>query len=124
MEEIVKKAIETELIRKPSMGFTDKVMNEIFELKSSIETKPLISSAVWFVVGSLLVALTVMVYLLNPQSTGTAEITILAKISSFFSAIHLPTLDMSLNINLYVVGGAFLALMLLTLFDLVLFRKK
>jgi hypothetical protein len=124
MEEIVKKAIENELLKKPSQGFTDKVMNEIFELKSSFETKPLISSGVWFVIGSLILALMVLVFLLNPQSTDKYQIPVLNKIESFLSSVHLPSFDCTLNINLYVIVGAFLALMLLTIFDVVLFKKK
>jgi hypothetical protein len=124
MEELIKKVVTNELIQKPSAGFADKVMNDIFELKISTPSKPLIPSWAWYTIGSIIIAFIVFVFTTNPQPAGKYEINGLQKIDSFFSSLHFPSIDFSLNINLYVVVGISVALMLLTIFDLVLFRKK
>jgi len=100
MEEIVKRAIE-----------------------NSFESKPLISLRIWIGVGLLLILLTVWTFV-NPQSSDKSDVGAFKWIGDLFSSIKLPSLDFPLDINVYVIAAASLAFVLLTLFDLVLFRKK
>jgi hypothetical protein len=124
MEEMIKKAIENELLRKPSLDFTDKVMGEIFDLPVTSTQKPLIPTFMWVFIGVALSALIAVVYTTNPPSTGKMEFQVIQQIGAFFSSIQLPVFEAQLNISVYVILGACAALLLLTLFDLVLFRKK
>jgi len=124
MEEMIKKAIENELVRKPSLDFTDKVMGEIFDLPVTSTQKPLIPTFMWVCIGVTLSALIAVVYTTNPPSSGKMEFQVFQQISAFFSSIQMPSFENQLNVSSYVIIGACAALLLLTLFDLVLFRKK
>jgi hypothetical protein len=124
MDDRIKKIVENELIKKPGPGFTDKVMNEIFELKVPVKVKPLISKGVWYVIGSIMLLFTVLIFISNPQSTGKYDITWMQNIESFFTNLHFPSIDIASSINFYVVIGACLALLLLTVFDHFLFRRN
>lgn len=124
MEEMIKKSIQKEMIKDPSSDFTDKVMNEIFELKASTVSKPLISKGIWSLIGFSLMTLSLFAFFAKPQSTSNFEFAGLLKIKSFFSSVHFPNVDLSLHVNLYVVSGACIAIVLLTIVDVVLFRRK
>lgn len=124
MDEMIKKAIENELVRKPSLDFTDKVMVEIFDLPVASTQKPLIPTFMWLCIGVALSVIIAVVYTTNPTSSGKIEFQVIQQIGAFFSSIQLPVFEAQLNISVYVILGACVALLLLTLFDLVLFRKK
>lgn len=124
MDELLKKVVKDELIRKPSKAFTDNVMNEIFELKVQKQEKPLIAKWVWYVLGTLVVLITVFGALNSPQPEGKYSVDIAHKMNSFISSIHIPTVNLSSNINLYVIAGGSLAMLLLVVADVVLFRKR
>ena len=124
MDKLLKRAIENGLVRKPSQGFTDKVMSQIFELEGKGEFQPLISSKVWIGVASAFISISVVSVFVKPQSDSISRFDFFTKIESFFSSIKLPKIDFFMNINLLIISGICLALFLLLFFDLVLFRKK
>jgi len=124
MDKLLKRAIENELVRKPSQGFSDKVMSQIFELKAKKEFQPLISLKMWIAASFSFAAIIVMTVLIKPQSDMNSQFDFSTKIENIFSTIQFPEIDLFTNINLLVVSGICLALFLLLFFDLVLFKKK
>jgi hypothetical protein len=124
MDKLLKKAIENELIRKPSQGFSDKVMSQIFELREKIEFQPLIPKRIWIGMAFTFAAIFGVSIFINPQLDVESKFDFFAKIESFFSSVQLPKIDFFMNVNLLVISAVCLALFLLLFFDLVLFRKK
>jgi len=124
MDNLLNKAIERELVRKPSQDFSNKVMSQIFELKGKKEFQPLISKRIWIVaiIGFLSILGTVI--LLKPQDTGNSEFDVFSKLGTFISSIPFPKIDFFMNVNLLIIAGVCLALFLLMFFDLVLFKKR
>jgi hypothetical protein len=98
-------------------------MNEIFVLKNSVVVKPLISNLVWLSVGIVLFGLIAAVAVLKPQPLVIHDFTFFQQIEKLISSLQLPALTIPVNFNLYILAGAFLALIILSLFDVVLFRK-
>jgi hypothetical protein len=124
MDKFLKKAIENELVKKPSQGFSDKVMSQIFELKGKIEIQPLISIKIWIGAACALTAIIAASVLFKPQSDVNTRYDFFSKIENFFSAIQFPKIDFFMNINLLIISGVCLALFLLLFFDLVLFKRN
>jgi hypothetical protein len=124
MDKYLNKAIENRLLRKPSQGFSDKLMTQIFELKVSIKYKPLISIKIWIGMALAFFAIIVVSVLKKPQSDDQSKFDFFSKIGNFFSSIQLPKIDFFMNFNMLLVSAVCLALFLLLFFDLVLFRKK
>jgi hypothetical protein len=124
MDKFLNKAIENELVKKPSQDFSDKVMTRIFELKDKKVFQPLISNKIWilaFVGFASIIGVSVLV---NPQDAGSSKFDFISKLGHFISTIQFPKIDFFMNINLLIISGVCLALFLLLFFDLVLFHKK
>jgi hypothetical protein len=124
MDKLLNRAIENKLVRKPSQGFSDKVMSQIFELKTKNEINPLISRNIWIGSAFVFTSLVIVSVLAKPQSDVESKFNFTNRVESFFSTIQLPKIDFFMNMNLLIISGIFLALFLLLFFDLVLFRKK
>ena len=124
MDKLLKKAIENEMLRKPSQGFSDKVMSRIFELKVKNEFQPLISTKIWICTAFTFAAILIASFFVHPQAEEVSKFGLAEKIESFFSSIKLPSIDFVTNINLLIVSGICLALFFLLFLDMVLFKKK
>jgi hypothetical protein len=124
MDKLLKKAIENELIRKPSQGFSDKVMSQVFELKGRKVFQPLISPKIWIAAVVCFTTILGISAFLKPQETESNKFDFVAKTSNFISNIPLPKIDFFMNVNLLIISGICLALFLLMFFDLILFKKK
>jgi len=124
MDKLLKKAIENELVRKPSQGFSDKVMSQVFELKGRKVFQPLISPKIWIaaVVG-ITTILGITAYY-KPQGVESTKFDFMSKAGDFISTVPLPKIDFFMNVNLLIISGICLALFLLMFFDLILFKKK
>lgn len=125
MDDFVKKAVEHSMIRKPSKGFTDRVMEQVFELKTSKPYQPIISKRTWIVLGSL--SLAGLIALLwvpaeNVQETGT--LTFIDKITKFTGSIDFSGIEFFNNINLLLIAGISLAIFLLLFFDSYITKKR
>lgn len=113
------------MIRKPSKGFTDRVMEQVFELKTSKPYQPIISKRTWIVLGSL--SLAGLIALLwvpaeNVQETGT--LTFIDKITKFTGSIDFSGIEFFNNINLLLIAGISLAIFLLLFFDSYITKKR
>jgi hypothetical protein len=124
MDKLLNKAIENKLVRKPSQGFSDNVMTQIFELKGIINYQPLISIKIWIGTALAVVAILGISFFIKPQSTADSKFDFSSKIERFFSTIQLPKIDFFMNFNLLFISAVCFALFLLLFFDLVLSRKK
>ena len=124
MDNLLHKAIEKELIRKPSQDFSNSVMAQIFELKDKKEVQPLISKRIWLVSVIGFVTILGTVILLTPPETGTSKFDLFSKLGTFIASIPFPKIDFFMNVNLLIIAGVCLALFLLLFFDLVLFKKR
>jgi hypothetical protein len=124
MDNLLKKAIENELIRKPSQGFSDKVMAQVFELKGRKVFQPLISPKIWIAAVVCFTTILGISVFLKPQDAESNKFDFIAKTSNFISSVPLPKIDFFMNVNLLIISGICLALFLLMFFDLILFKKK
>jgi len=124
MDKLLRKAIENELIRKPSQGFSDQVMERIFDLKKQIPIEPLITKRIWIGVAFTFAALLVLISFVKPSGDVQGSLEMTKRVEDFFSSIHLPVIDYVTNMHLLIASGISLALFLLLFFDLVLSRKK
>lgn len=124
MDKLFKKAIENELVRKPSQGFSDKVMSQIFDLNVNKELQPLISIKIWIGMAIAFAAVFGISVFIKPQSDRIIKFDFFNNIENFITSIQFPKFDFFTNINLLIISGVSLALFLLLLFDQVLFRKR
>jgi len=124
MDKLLKQAIENELVRKPSQGFSDKVMSQIFEMKGKMVVKPLISPKIWIAAVIGITTILGITAFLKPQAVESNKFDFVSKTGDFISKIPLPKIDFFMNVNLLVISGICLALFLLMFFDLILFKKK
>jgi hypothetical protein len=124
MEELLKKAIDRELVKNTSPNFTDKVMNSIVQLTPVAEYRPIISKKGWVIIG--LVALAIAVYVIGLPMTaeGSHFLDFVSKISTFFDSIKVEQVSLFSNVNMLVILGGSIAVFLLLLFENMLFKKK
>jgi hypothetical protein len=68
MDEKMKHIIEQEFIRKPSVGFSDKVMKRIFELPRPVRIEPIITYKGWFfIAGFTILVFATIFYTYSPS---------------------------------------------------------
>lgn len=125
MNDILKKAIERELIKKPSASFTDEVMDAIFAQNTVPAYQPLISAKGWVVIGVVMISVIAMVLSVMPNSANNSfQLVFLDNIESYFKSIHFKIPDLFSGVNLIVVSGVSLAIFLLLFFDTLFLRRK
>ena len=125
MDDLVKKAVKRSLIRKPSNGFADRVMEQVFELKASKPYQPIISAKAWIVIGVLSGIGFLALLFAQPESTGKNEaITFIDKVSKYLGALDFSGIELFNNVNLLLVAGISLAIFLLLFFDSYMIKKR
>ena len=125
MDDLVKKAVEQSLIRKPSKGFADRVMEQVFELKTSKPYQPIISLKAWIVIGGVSAIGLLALLLAQPETVEqTSTSTFVDKITNFIASIDFSGLECFNNVNLLLVAGISLAIFLLLFFDSYIIKKR
>lgn len=125
MDDILKKAISRELLKKPSIGFTDKVMKDIFILKEIKPYQPLISKKVWVFLLVLFVAFFIVIFL--RQSEANIEISTLSFIDDFSHQMELfdfKVTELFSRVNFLIISAISFVIFLLLTFDIYLFKKE
>lgn len=123
MDEIIKKAIQNELIRKPSVEFSDNVMNRIFEIEKKKIEQPLISTRIW-IAGIISITVLSVFAFFQPSQAGIFNFDSITTIVTHFKSIKLPQLEVLSNVNLLIITGICLAVFLLFFIDFLLSGKK
>jgi hypothetical protein len=128
MREELKKAIENEFVRKAPKGFSDKVMDKIFEIKAELKFKPLISKWGWFGIIAGVLAVVAVVFktpVAEESSGGGFFAPYFEKASQHVGDVNfqLPGFLSDMNLMMLLMGVS-LALFLLVGFDLLLFNRK
>ncbi|MDA3928376.1 MAG: hypothetical protein PF541_05415 [Prolixibacteraceae bacterium] len=125
MDELVKQAIKRELVRKPSKGFTDRVMGQVFKLKEIPVYKPLISKGVWVFIGVLFVLFVFGLFLIQPEnSTEVTQLAFIDKIKQDFETVEFRKFDYLENINFLLIAIVSFVVFLLLFFDTLFFKKR
>jgi hypothetical protein len=125
MDELVKQAIKRELVRKPSKGFTDRVMGQVFKLKEIPVYKPLISKGVWVFIGVLFVLFVFGLFLIQPEnSTEVTQLAFIDKIKQYFETVEFRKFDYLENINFLLIAIVSFVVFLLLFFDTLFFKKR
>lgn len=125
MDDLLKKAISRELLKKPSDGFTDKVMKDVFILKDIKPYQPLISKKVWLFFLVLFVAFFIVILL--RQSEANIETSKLAFLDDFSQQMELFDFKMTelfSRVNFLIIAAISFVIFLLLTFDVYLFRKE
>ncbi|MBN1927498.1 MAG: hypothetical protein JW798_16820 [Prolixibacteraceae bacterium] len=128
MNEELKKALENEFVRKAPKGFSDKVMDKIFEIRQAIIVKPLISKWGWFAIIVACMAFIAFLFKLpvtEKEPVNNPLMPVLETITQQAEKISFQMPDFLLNANIMLlVFGVSIAILLLVGFDRLLFNKK
>ena len=125
MDDLVKKAVERSLIRKPSKGFADRVMGQVFQLKASKPYQPIISKKAWIVIGVFFViGIVALLFVQTKSVEENGTLTFVDKITEYFNSMNISGLNIFSNVNLLLVAGISLAIFLLLFFDSYITRKR
>jgi hypothetical protein len=124
MDERIKKAIEHELIRKPSAGFSDKLMERIFQLPQSIRVEPLISRNGWYFIATLsVIVFSTLLYTYTPSDTSNGKM--LESWSNTMAVFVEKILSLSYEFqSMLVLAVVVFSVFILLTFDLFLGKKR
>ena len=125
MDELLKRAIDKELIKKPANDFTDSVMNKVFALEKAREVQPLLSKKAWVVILVGLVIFFVLILTSSAEEAAPAyQFNFIERISEFINTVELKEVNLFSGINLILVSATSLVIFLLLFFDSVFFKKN
>ncbi|MFA9392023.1 MAG: hypothetical protein ACERKD_19595 [Prolixibacteraceae bacterium] len=125
MDEIVKKAIQNSLIRKPSKGFSDEVMEQIYLLKTAKPYQPLISKTGWVILCSILVMLISVLLFFRPEVADVASTwNFYGHLSKTVESVDLPRFSVFSSLNLLLIAAISMVIFLLLFFDNYLIKKR
>lgn len=125
MNDLLKKAIEQELIQKPKKSFANEVMNQVFELKKAREYTPIISRKTWVILLSFLVIFVVVLLVFaQPTVTVSENSNVYHEVGKWLTDFQMKGTPWLSHINFLPISLVSLAVFLLMVFDTRILSKS